>query len=152
VRLPEHVDTLALIPRSEIIAENGIGKNSGDPAPDGIKEFFYLRKGVVEYQFELCFSDTAAIQLYESEKHSHPVQREAALDARSACLHYTEQPRSDPEGGSSPMNYYISRASFRLHNVKICVTTRDDKAQSERLTNAVKDLAQMLDGAFNAKQ
>src|SRR5258707_9668855 len=43
VRLPEHVDTLASIPRSKVIAENGINKNTGDPQPDGIKEFFYLK-------------------------------------------------------------------------------------------------------------
>ena len=113
-----------------------------------MKEFFYLKKGDVEYAFELCFSDTAAIELYEDEKHSHPVLRETTVDARSACLHYTEQPRSDPEGGSSPMNHYISRASFRLHNAFIRVTTQDDKPQSKKLTIAVKDLAQMLTGAF----
>lgn len=150
VPLPEHVDTLARVPRSKVIAENGINKNTGDPQVDGIKEFFYLKKGEVEYEFNLCFSDTAAIQLYESEKHRHPVLRETGADARNACLHYTEQPRSDPEGGSSPMNDFISRASFRLHNAFVLVTVQDDKAQSDKLTNAVKELAQMLDGALNA--
>jgi hypothetical protein len=150
VRLPEHVGTLASIPRSKVIAENGINKNTGDPQPDGIKELFYLNKGDVEYEFDLCFSDTAARQLYESARDRHPVLHETGADGRNACLHYTEQPRSDPEGGSSPMNDYISRASFRLHNAFIRVTAQDDKAQSEKLTNAVKDLAQMLDGALNS--
>jgi hypothetical protein len=50
------------------------------------------------------------------------------------------------------MGYYISQASFQLHNVFIRVTSRDDKPESDKLTNAVRDLAQMLDGALSAKQ
>jgi hypothetical protein len=117
---------LASVPRSKVIAENGINKNTGDPQVDGIKEFFYLKKGEVEYEFNLCFSDTAAIQLYESEKHDHTVLRETGVDARCARLYYTEQPRSDPEGGSSPIkgsvneNVILSIASDRVIGLAIC--------------------------------
>lgn len=152
VRIPEHVATLATVPRNKVIAENGINKNTGDPQVDGIKEFFYLKKSDVEFEFRLCFSDAAAMQLYESGKHGHTVLRENTMDGCSACLYYTEQPRSDPEGGSSPMGYYISRASFRLHNVLISVTAQDNKPESDTLSNATKDLAQMLSGALSTNQ
>ena len=81
---------------------------------------------------------------------NYPVFREDVADGRSGYICYTEQPRSDPEGGSAPMSYYNSRAFFRLHNAFIRVIVRDETAQSDKLTIAVKDLAQMLDGVLNA--
>lgn len=144
VSLPEHIDTLALIQRSKVIAENGINKSVGGRSPDDIKEFFYLNKGDAEYQFLVFFSDTAAIYWYESEKKREPVLKETTVNARDACLYYTQEPRADPEGGSVPMGYFIMQASFRLHNAFIRVTIRDDKPQSDKLTIAVEYLAQML--------
>ena len=154
--MPEPINTLAAVPRDKTIVENGINVGEGSRNVEGLKEFFDLKRGDVEYRFELYFSAGAAVHLYEVEKHrpfaekNYPVFREDVADGRSGYVCYTEQPRSDPEGGSAPMNYYTSRAYFRLHNAFIRVTVQDDKAQSDKLTNAVKDLAQMLDGALNA--
>jgi hypothetical protein len=67
-------------------------------------------------------------------------------------VHYTEEPRADPEAGSGPMGYYLSRADFRLKNLYVRVVTRDrDAPQNAKLSNAVKDLGQMLSGALGAK-
>ena len=152
MHFPEHIDTLPGVPRDKTIAENGINKGEGSRSPDDIKEFFFLKRDDVEFQFEIFFSDSAAIRLYEPWKHDHPVFRETTVDGCSGCVHYTEEPRSDPEGGSSPMGYYISRASFRLHNVLIRLSAQDNELQSDKLTNAIRDLGQMLSGAFSANQ
>ena len=149
VQLPAYIDTLSAIPRDRTIAENGKYVDDGTRSADDMKEFFYVKKGDVEYQFQLFFNEGSAIRFYESWKRDHPVFRETTVDGCSACVHFTEQPRSDPEGGSTPMGYYISRASFRLHNVLIRVTAQDNKPQSDTLTNAIKDLAQMLNGALS---
>lgn len=154
--MPDPIKTLAPVPRDKTMVENGINVGEGSRNGEGLKESFDLKRGTVEYRFELYFKADAAVHLYQDEKHdrfaekNYPVFREDVADGRSGFVCYTEQPRSDPEGGSVPMGYYISRAYFRLHNAFIRVTVQDDKAQSDKLTNAVKDLAQMLDGALNA--
>ncbi len=158
LRLPDPINTLAAVPRDKSFVENGTNVGEGIRNVEGLKEFFSLKRGEVEYRFELYFNAAAAVHLYEAEKHdpfaekNYPVFREDVADGRSGWVCYTEQPRSDPEGGSHPMNYYISRAYFRLHNAFIRVTVQDDKPQNDKLTNAVKDLARMLDGALSAKQ
>jgi hypothetical protein len=153
--LPEHINTLASCPKDKMIVENGINKNVGRRQPDDIKELFFLTKDDTEYEFDLCFSDISAVHLYESNKHYphtekyHPVFQEAASDGRSCCVYYTEQERADPEGGSGPTGIYYSRASFRLHNAFIQVTTTETNSKNDKLTIAVKDLAQMLSGALS---
>lgn len=160
IQFPEHMDTLAGCPRDETVVENGINKNVGGRQPDDIKEFFYFRKGKsefdfdIQYEFVLFYSDSAAANRYKSdtrgrwESKHYPIFKETIVDGCSACVHYTEQERADPEGGSAPMGIYHSRASFRLHNVFIHVTTQDSKPQNDKLTTAVKDLAQMLSVAL----
>jgi hypothetical protein len=149
MHLPERIDSLAAVPRDKTLVENGIHLGQNRRSGEGLKEFFTLKRGDVEYEFDLFFGDQAAIRSYEFWKGIYPVFRESTVDGCSGCVHYTQQPRSDPEGGSSPMNYFLQRASFRLHNLVVCVTIRDNKPQSERLTNAVEELAQMLDRALN---
>jgi hypothetical protein len=161
LQLPEQIDTLAGVPRTETVFENGTNKFGG-PLPDEIKEMVYLKKGTSEYKFDgkvyllkdtteyklvVFYNEAAAIKEYGRDKERH-VFREITENGLTGRVHYTEQPRSDPEGGSGPMGYYVSRAYFRLHNVFIRVTTQDDKPQSDKLTIAVKDLAKMLNVAL----
>ena len=121
--------------------------------PDDIKEEIFLKKDTTEYTFIVFYSEAAANKWYESETKRHPVYREVAENGLTGRVHYTEEPRSDPEGGSNPMGYYISRADFRLHNLYIRVTTEDrDTPHNDKLSNAVKDLAQMLAAAFSTNQ
>ena len=148
LHLPKYINTLAGCPRDETHVENGFNTHVGGRQPDDIKEMFDLKNGNAEYRFILFFSDSAAVRWYESEKTDHPVFQETTADDCSGCVHYTEQPRADPEGGSGLMGYYISRASFRLHNVFIRVTTQDDRPQSDKLTIAVNGLARMLSVAL----
>jgi hypothetical protein len=107
----------------------------------------YLLKDTTEYKLVVFYNEAAAIKEYGRDKERH-VFREITENGLTGRVHYTEQPRSDPEGGSGPMGYYVSRAYFRLHNVFIRVTTQDDKPQSDKLTIAVKDLAKMLNVAL----
>jgi hypothetical protein len=157
--MPNYIETLAGCPRDKSLAVDGRSKD-GEKWPDDIKEFFYVRKGKgefdydVEYEFVLYYSESAANHRYESdtrgkwESKHYPIFKETIVDGCSACVHYTEQERADPEGGSSPMGIYHSRASFRLHNVFIRVTTQQTNSNSDKLASAVKDLAQMLSVAL----
>jgi hypothetical protein len=65
-------------------------------------------------------------------------------DSGIACVHYTKQERADPEGGGGPMGIYHARASFRLRNTFISITTNERTSKSDKLALAVRDLAQML--------
>jgi hypothetical protein len=153
IQMPVYVETLAGCPRDETIVENGLG-GAGHRAPDDEKEFFYFRKGKgefdydVQYEFHVFFSEAAAVKWYESEKRwrskDDPVFQEMSGDSGIACLHYTKQERADPEGGSVPLGDYHARASFRLRNTFISITTNERTSKSDKLAFAVKDLAQML--------
>ena len=155
LQLPEHISTLAALPRTETIVEDdGFNKLLGEKLSDP-KESFYLRKGgdfkegATEYRFVLFHSDAGAIEEYEYAGKHHPVFRETTDNGLTGRVHYTEEPRADPEGGLVPMGCYISRADFRLHNLYICVTAQDnEKPHNDKLANAVKELAQMLSGAL----
>jgi hypothetical protein len=50
LRLPERIDTLAGVPITEPVVENGINKIVGGRQPDEIKQMFYVRKGDTEYR------------------------------------------------------------------------------------------------------
>jgi len=114
IQMPSYIETLAGCPRDETLAVDGRSKD-GEKWPDDIKEYFYFRKGKgefdcdVEYTFHVFFSEAAAIKRYEShtrgrwESKHYPVFKEVVTDGCSACVHYTEQDRADPEGGSVPM-------------------------------------------------
>jgi hypothetical protein len=151
MKLPNPIETFAGCPRDKTIVENGINKIVGGRQADDIKELFWLTKGDAEYEFDLFFSESAAVHWYESEKNDpftrkyRPVFREITADNRSGCVHYTMRPQGE---WGLPVNYYYSRASFRLHNACISVTTQDDKPRSDNLTIAVGDLAQMLGTAL----
>jgi len=154
LRLPEHIDTLAGIPRTETIVENGFNKLIGEQEvgrSDARRELFYLRKGgalkegSTEYQFFLFHTEAAATEEYGWAKLHRRVFREATENGLNGRLYYTEEPRADPEGGSAPMGYYISRADFRLRNLYIRVEARDNESpHNDKLTRAVGELAQML--------
>lgn len=149
--IPERIDTLAVVPRTETVFQNGTNKFGGR-LPDEIKEMFYFRKGAAEYKFIVFYNEAAAIKEYGRDKERN-VFREVTENGLTGRTHYTEEPRADPGGGSEPLGIYISRSDFRLHNVYIRVVTEDHaKAQNDRLANAVKDLAQMLNEALSAKQ
>ena len=151
--MPVYIETLAACPRDVTLAVNGRSKD-GEKWSDDIKEFFYFRNGKgefdcdVQYEFDVFFSEAAAIKMYESEKRRRskddPVFQEMSGDNGIACVHYTEQERADPEGGSVPSGYYHARASFRLRNTFISITTNERTSKSDKLAFAVKDLAQML--------
>jgi hypothetical protein len=159
IQMPNYIETLASCPRDETLVTNGLTKD-GYRAPDDEKEFFYFRKGKgefdydVQYEFDLYFSEAAAVKRYESEKRwsskDDPVFRETSGDSGSACVHYTKQERADPEGGSAPMGIYHSRATFRLRNTYISITTNDRTSKSDKLASAVRDLAQMLTLALSS--
>jgi hypothetical protein len=154
LHLPHHIDTLEAVPRNETIVKNGINQNVGGRQPDDIKEWFCVWKGRskydcdTEFDFFVFFTESAAIRWYESERRwrskDDPVFREASGDSGSACVHYTEQERADPEGGSGPTGIYHARVSFRLRNTFISITTNERTSKSDKLTLAVRDLAQML--------
>jgi hypothetical protein len=153
LRLPDHIETLAGCPRDQTIVTNGLGMR-GYRAPDDKKEFFYFRNGKgefgcdVEYEFDVFFSEAAAIKYYDSNKHwrskDDPVFQELSGDSGSACVYYTKQERADGEGGGGPMGIYHARASFRLRNTYISITTNERTSKSDKLALAVRDLAQML--------
>jgi hypothetical protein len=152
LRFPEQIGTLAGVPRTETIVENGINKRVGGRQPDEIKEWFDFKEGATEYTFIVFYSEAAAIKEYGRDSDRH-VFREATENGLTGRVHYTEEPRADPEGGSGPMGYYLSRADFRLHNLYVRVVTKSrDKPQNDKLSNAVKDLGQMLSKALSAKQ
>ena len=161
IKMPSHIETLAACPRDETLALNGRSVKEGEKWCDDIKEFFYYRNGKggndwdVRYEFIVFFNEASAVARYGSEtrgrwesKH-YPVYSEVVTNDCSACVHYTEQERADPEGGSVPMGIYHARASFRLHNAFIRVTTTEPTAQSDKLADAVRDLAQMLTAALS---
>jgi hypothetical protein len=154
LKLPERIETLARVPRDMTVVENGIIVDEGTRDGEGMKEFFFLRQsdGRTEYMFAVFFTEEAAIAWYEAEKKAYRVFRECNVDGCSGCVHYSQEPRSDPEGGSSPMGYCASRASFRLRNAVILVTVWRDTLKSEKLPKAVKELGQMLRAAFEGKQ
>jgi len=167
LQLSEQIDTLAGVPKTEIVVENGINKKVGGRQPDEIKEWIYFREGTsefkfdgkvyllkdtTEYEFVVFYSEAAAIKEYGRDSNRN-VFLETTKSGLIGRVHYTEEPRSDPEGGSNPMGYYISRADFRLHNLYIRVTTEDrDTPHNDKLSNAVKHLAQMLGAAFSTSQ
>jgi len=156
--LPQDITTLAGVPRTESIVEGGYNKSVERQEAgrrDSRRELFYFRMGgtpevgLTEYMFALFHSDAAAAEEYEWAKRDHPVFREATENGLAGRVHYTEEPRADPEGGSGPMGTYISRADFRLHNLYIRVETHahvenHEKPQNDKLANAVRELAQML--------
>jgi hypothetical protein len=154
LQLPEQIDTLAGIPRTEVIVENGFNKLIGEQEvgrSDARQELFYLRKsgafkeGSTEYQFVLFHTASAATNEYSWAKRHHRVFRETTEHDLNGCIFYTEEPRADPEGGLAPMGYYVSRADFRLRNLYIRVETRDNETpHNDKLTRAVTELAQML--------
>ena len=154
LQLPEQIGTLAGIPRTETIVENGFNKLIARQELDtsrARRELFYLRKsgsfreGSTEYQFALFHTASAATNQYSWAKRHHRVFRETTENELNGCIYYTEEPRADPEGGSAPMGYYVSRADFRLRNLYIRVETRDNETpHNDKLTRAVHDLAQML--------
>jgi hypothetical protein len=155
LRFPKQIDTLAGVPRTETVFHNGTNKFGG-LLPDEIKEEFYFRKGTTEYTFTVFYSEAAAIKKY-GRYSDRSVFRETTENGLTGRVHYTEEPRADPEGGSVPMGYYISRADFRLHNLYIRVETKacteeGEKPRNDKLSNAVKELGQMLRGALSAKQ
>jgi hypothetical protein len=153
IQMPVYIETLAACPRDKTIVKNGIN-GDGSRRTDDIKEFFYFRNGKdefdcdVEYEFDVFFSEAAAIKMYESDKRwsskDCPVFREVIGDSGSACVYYTKQERADPEGGSVPSGQYHARASFRLRNTYISITTNERTSKSDKLALAVKDLTQML--------
>ena len=147
LQLPKRIDTLAGLPRTETFSQGGTNRYGG-PLPDGIQEHFCLTQGATEYRFIVFKSDAAAIKVYGGDSDRN-VFREAMENGLTGRVHYTEEPRADPEGGSGPMGYYISRADFRLHNLYIRVKTKahsdqGEKPQNDKLANAVSELAKML--------
>jgi len=147
LQLPDRVDSLADVPRTETFSQGGTNRYGG-PLPDGIKEHFCLTKGATEYRFIVFHNEAAAIKEYGRDS-DRSVFRETTENGLTGRVHYTEEPRADPEGGSGPMGYYISRADFRLHNLYIRVETKaradqGEKPQNDKLSNAVKSLGQML--------
>lgn len=154
LKFPQQIETLAGVPRTETIVENGINKLVGGRQPDQIKEWFDFKQGATEFKFIIFYSETAAIKEYQRDKDRH-VFRESSENGLTGRVHYTEEPRADPEGGSVPMGYYISRADFRLHNIYIRVVTKarveeGEKPQNDKLSNAVKELGQMLSKALSS--
>jgi hypothetical protein len=155
LHLPEQIDSLARLPRTETVFQGGTNRLGGR-LPDEIKEKLYLRKDATEYMFILFYSEAAASREYrrDHERHVFCEVRENGLTGR---VHYTEQPRADPEGGSVPLSFFVSRADFRLRNLYIKVETKarveeGESPQNEKLSNAVKDLAEMLRRAFETRQ
>jgi hypothetical protein len=151
LQLPERVDTLGDVPRTETFSQGGTNSYGG-PLPDGIKEHFCLTKGATEYRFIVFHTEAAAVKEYGRDSDRN-VFRETTENGLTGRVHYTEEPRADGEGGRVPMGYYISRADFRLHNLYIRVETkaheaRGEKPQNDKLANAVRDLAQMLSASI----
>jgi hypothetical protein len=157
LHLPDPIDTLTGVSKSETIVENGINILTGATHRSyDIRDWFYLRSEAIEYQVIIFYGSAGCMKWYDTEKKRHRVFREVTESGLTGCIHYTEQPRADPEGGLAPMGYYISRAEFRLHNLYIRVVTKaradkGEKAQNDKLTNAVNDLAQMLTKACNGR-
>lgn len=143
LRLPEQIDTLAGVTRTETRFEGGTN-TFGSRLPDDIKEEIYLKKGATEYTFIVFYSEAAAIKEY-GRYSDRNVFHETTENGLTGRVHYTEEPRADPEGGSVPMGYYVSRADFRLHNLYIRVVVEDrSKPYNDQLSNAVRELGQML--------
>jgi hypothetical protein len=153
IPFPKEIETLAGCPRDKTTFENGIHKDLGTRAPRGINERFTLGEinhrlhSGSNYEFIVFFNVPAAKFWYDdatrgpwSSKH-YPVFKETVVDDCVACVHYTEQARSDFR---EPDGYYQSRATFRIHNAFIQVTTEDTTRKSDRLQVAVTNLAQML--------
>jgi hypothetical protein len=157
IKTPSYIETLAGCPRDKTLTLDG----RSDKWPDDIKQFFYFRNGKgeydwdVEYQFRVFYSEAAAVRWYESDTRGHweskhyPVFKETITNGCSVCVHYTEQERADPEGGSVPMGIYHARASFRIRNTYIRITTDEHTSKSDKLALAVRDLAQMLTVALS---
>lgn len=162
LQLPQRIDTLAGVSRTETVVEGGVNKLTGATrGPYDIRDWFYVRRedvalrSSVEYEIIIFYSNRACEEWYASAKKDHPVFREVTENGLTARVHYTEEPRADPEGGSGPMGYYISRADFRLHNLYIRVETKarsdqGEKPQNHKLSRAVKELGQMLNKALSS--
>jgi hypothetical protein len=155
LQVPEQIETLAGLPRTETVFENGTNRFGGR-LPDEIKEKLYLKEGATEYTFIVFYGDTAAIKEYGRDRERH-VFRETTENGLTGRLHYTEEPRADPEGGLVPMGEFISRADFRLHNLYIRVETtaraeKGEKPQNDKLTRAVVDLARMLSATLRPRK
>lgn len=156
LKFPERIDTLPGFPKTKIIVENGINKGTGTKYKD-IKEWFNLRIDQTnyewvewsEYMIIVCYSEEDAKKEYECWKQFVPVFREITENGITACIHYTKQPRADPEGGSGPMGYYISQADFLIHNLYIRVQTRNCSPKRDKLSDAIKELARMLSESLN---
>jgi len=157
LKFPERIDTLPGFPKTEIIVENGISPSTGDKHKD-IKEWFNLRLDQTKYEYLvewseymiiICYNEEKAKKEYECWKQFVPVFREITENGITTCIHYTKQPRADPEGGSVPMGYYISQADFLIHNLYIRVKTRDNSPKSDKLSDAIKELARMLSESLN---
>ncbi len=158
LQLPQQIDTLTGVPRTATVVEGGVNKLTGATrGPYDIKDWFYFRRenvalrSSVEYEIIIFHNDKACEEWYASAKKDHPVFRETTENGLTGRVHYTEEPRADPEGGSGPMGYYLSRADFRLRNLYIRVVTKDrEKAQNGKLSEAVKELGQMLSKALSS--
>lgn len=158
LRLPEHINALDGIPRTESIVEGGFNKLLGKHEGDGRaarRELFYSRKvgtwkeGFVDYQFILFHTDDAAIKHYDFMKNLYRVFRETTENGLAGRVYYTEEPRADPEAGSGPTGSYISRADFCLHNLYVRVEANGhQKPPNDRLTEAIRELAHMLSAAL----
>jgi hypothetical protein len=153
IQFPQRIETLVGMPRTETVFQGGTNKFGGR-LPDDIKEWFYIRKGTTEYTFIVFYTEAGATKEYERYSDRN-VFREATEHGLTGRVHYTEEPRTDREGGSLPMGRYISRADFRLHNLYVSVVTtahsdRGEKPQNDKLSNAVRDLGQMLSSVFSA--
>ncbi len=153
---PRQIDTLAGCPRDNVYVENGINKLTGDQQPDEIKEMFDLSKDGAQFNFVLFLNETAAAKWFVSEKDSAaervPVFRQETADGCRAFIRYVEQPRADPEGGGRPMGYYISRVCFQVRNAVVEVQIRSDKPQTDKLTLAVNNLADLLGVALGISE
>jgi hypothetical protein len=157
--MPNCIETLAACPRDKTLTLDG-RRDDGGKWPDDIKQFFYYRNGKgeygwdVQYEFRVFFSEASAIKSYESEKRyssKHvPIYQEISGDSGIACIFYTDQERADPEGGSAPTGIYHARVLFRLRNTEIYITTREGTSKSDKLSLAVRDLAQMLTSALTS--
>ena len=152
MELPNHIETLERFPRSAAHAVNGINLHVNERQNGNIKEMFDLKKGAVEYGVFLFYTDAAAKHWYEGQKafqsNDIPIFNETSTNEMNTCVFYVEQPRADPEGGSVPMGFYISRALLRFKNIFVRVWIRQDKPQTDTLTPALKDMARMLNAAI----
>ena len=146
--ITNQINSLGDFPRTKTQVQNGINLQTGERQQNQIKEMFDLVKGDANYRFVLCFDETAAALLYESDKQSISrrvtVFEELRTNGNICCVFNTEQPKGDPAGGGFPMGYYISQISFRIRNLYLHVTVRHPSKKTEKLNEALKELELLL--------